>query len=180
MIEVESKIKISNPKEFKKLVSKLYKFKSKQLKLDDYYTLGGRENYARKSIRIRNTGGKNHTVNFKQRLSYLKGVHAKDEKEFDVENIQHFIDLIVDFGFKKWLSKEKHSETYQIKKNLTVEINKVKSLGYFCEIEYLVPNKKDIPKARKEILSVMKKLNLNKEDVVELGYSKMLWALKHK
>tara|TARA_Y100000310_G_C20571178_1_gene758111 strand:+ start:396 stop:938 length:543 start_codon:yes stop_codon:yes gene_type:complete len=180
MIEVESKIKISNPSEFRKKLSKLYKFKSRQKKIDDYYTLGGRENYAKRSLRVRHTGKGIYVVNFKQRISYLSGVHAKNEEEFQVTDIQHFIDLIKDFGFKKWLTKEKHSEIYRIRKDLTIELNQVKSLGWFAEIEYLVPNKSQIPKARKVILDVMKQLDIPKKDVIESGYTKMLWALKHK
>ena len=177
MIEVESKIRISNPKEFKKKVSKLFKYKSEQTKVDDYYALGEIKNYAKRSLRIRHTGKGIYVINFKQRISYTQGVHAKNEEEFQVTDIQHFLDLIQDFGFKKWLTKEKRSQTYQIKKDFTIELNKVKKLGWFAEVEYLVPSKKDIPKARKAILEVMKQLDISQKNIVKSGYTKMLWSL---
>ncbi len=180
MIEVESKIKISNPTSFRKTLSKLFTYKSKQTKIDDYYALGGRGNYAKRSLRVRHTGNGKYVVNFKQRISYLSGIHAKKEEEFQVTDIKHFIDLIQDFGFKKWLTKEKHSEVFQIRKDFTIELNQVKKLGWFAEIEYLVPKKKDVSKARKDILEVMKQLDIKKKDIVKSGYTKMLWALKHK
>ena len=49
MIEVEAKIKISNPKEFRKKVRKLARYKGKTKKIDDYYTLESLKKYPRKT-----------------------------------------------------------------------------------------------------------------------------------
>ena len=143
MIEVEAKIKIPSPEKYRKSAKKLGKLIEKQKKTDEYYTLEPLNKYPKKSLRIRKKN-KHHIVNFKQKLSYVKGVHAKVESEFLTSDIKNFTNLIKDFGFKKWLTKIKHSEVYKIKKNFHLELNHVKTLGWFIEIEYLT-TKQGIP-----------------------------------
>jgi len=175
MIEVEAKIKISNLKEFRKKISEIAKPIKKVKKIDDYYTLepSPRKTYPKKSLRIRKTNNK-YEINFKQKLSYIKGIHAKNEEEFTTSDIQNFLDLIHDFGFKKWLTKIKHSEIYQINKNFRIEINHVNKLGWFIEVEYLT-TRNNIKKARQQILKVIKQLNLKQKDIIKDGYTKLLW-----
>jgi adenylate cyclase class 2 len=176
MIEVETKVRVENIFELRKKVKSIAKFVSREKKVDDYYTLERGNKYPRKSLRIRKKGNK-YEINFKQRKSYLKGIHAKKESEFVVSDLNNFLGLIEDFGFRKWLRKEKHCEIYEIKKNFHIELNKVKGLGWFMEIEYLTDLKR-VKKARNEILKVMKKLAVEKKDIVKEGYTKQLWDLK--
>ena len=173
MIEVEAKIKIPEPSLFRKKAGELGKFIAKLSKIDDYYTLEDLKNYPKKSLRIRKLNNF-HEINFKQRLSYVQGVHAKNEQEFKIKDIAPFLNLINDFGFKKWLRKEKLSEVYEISRNFHIEINYVNHLGWFLEIEYLC-NKKDIFKARKKVLSLVEKLGISKKNIVKEGYTKLLW-----
>ena len=173
MIEVEAKIKISDVGKFREKVMKLGKFIRKEKKVDNYYTLENLRNYPRKSLRVRKRAG-HHEVNFKQRLSYVNGVHTKNEHEFILYNIEPFLDLIKDFGFKHWLRKEKITEIYEIGKNFNIEINNVKKLGWFLEVEYLC-DLKDVNYARKKVLEIISKLGIDKKDIVEEGYTKMLW-----
>jgi len=181
MIEVESKIAVSE-KEIRYIreeVRKIGKFERKQKKIDDYYTLENLKNYPKKSLRIRKIN-KGYTVNFKQRICYEKGTHSKKEVEFHVDDISGFLALIDDFGFKKWLRKEKESEIYHVKENLHIEINHVKSLGWFLEIEALVKRKEEIKKAEKEIEKIRMLLGLNKRKAIKEGYTKQLWEKFHK
>ena len=172
MIEVEAKVKVLNLNETRKKIESVAKLTSRERKTDDYYTLE-KDRYPKKSLRIRKTKDK-YQVNFKEKLSYVKGVHAKKETEFEIKEITDFLNLIKDFGFRKWLTKEKHSEIYEIHKNFHIELNNVKHLGWFLEIEYLAtPN--EIKKAREEILKLMKKLNIKESQIEKSGYTKMLW-----
>ena len=173
MIEVEAKIKIPAPEKFRKLARGIGRLIEEEKKIDDYYTLSPKGKYPKKSLRVRKKNA-HYEINFKQKLSYIKGIHAKDEREFQVTDINNFIKLIEDFGFRKWLTKIKDSEVYEIKKNFHLEINHVKNLGWFIEIEFLA-TEKEIPKARKEILQVIKKLGLSQRQVIKDGYTKMLW-----
>ncbi len=178
MIEVEAKVKLNNVEEARRKLKKIVRLIKKEKKSDDYYSLAHSKKYPKKSLRIRKR--ENHyEINFKQKLSYIKGVHAKIESEFNVSDIKNFLKLIKDFGFKKWLTKYKTSEIYRIKNNFNVELNHVKSLGWFLEIEYLVKNENQIPKARKEILEIMKKLNISPNQIRKEGYTKMLWDKLH-
>ena len=176
MIEVEAKVRIFNVNEFRKIIREKYNFMKKERKIDDYYTLESLNAYPKKSLRIRSKKGV-YEINFKQKLSYIKGVHAKNEHEFVIKDIKPFLDLIKDFGFRYWLRKEKTTELYNIEKNFNIEINYVKKLGWFLEIEYLC-EKKEINYARKRILEIVKELGINKKDVIEKGYTKMLWNIK--
>src|SRR3989338_4053436 len=163
MIEVETKIRIENPEGFRRKASQIGKFKGKIKKIDDYYTLEPINKYPKKSLRIRKTGN-NYQINFKQRISYSKEIYAKKESEFAVSDVESFLALIKDFGFKHWLRKEKISEVYKIKNNFHIEINNVKSLGWFLEIEYLTKN--NINYARKEIIRILKKLKVRRSQIV--------------
>lgn len=173
MIEVEAKIRISDPNKFREKIKHIAKFAKKEKKIDNYYTLQPLNSYPTKSLRIRKRG-KIYEINFKQKLSYIKGIHAKNEHEFYVSNPTSFLNLIKDFGFRPWLRKEKITELYKIKNNFHIEINKVKNLGWFLEVEYL-STKKSINKAREQVLNIIKKLGIEKKDIIADGYTKMLW-----
>jgi len=173
MIEVEAKIRISNPAIFRTKIRKIARFANRERKIDDYYTLENLKRYPMKSLRIRKIRDI-YEVNFKERLSYLKGIHAKNEREFILSDVEPFLDLIRYFGFKKWLRKEKLSETYEINKNFHIEVNYVKNLGWFLEVEYLC-EKKDINMARKKVLEIIEQLDIRKEQIEKTGYTKMLW-----
>ena len=173
MIEVEAKAVVENLSEIKKKAAKIGKYIGHERKIDEYYTLENLSKYPEKSIRIRKKEDK-YEVNFKRRLSYIEGVHAKKEVELEIQDISGFKALIKDFGFKLWLKKEKETYLYKIKKNFHIEINKVKNLGWFIEVEYLC-RPREINKARDEVLKIAELLGIRKEDVIEEGYTKLLW-----
>ena len=178
MIEVETKVLVRNPDFIRKRARVLGKFIGKEKKVDDYYTLEALDHYPQKSLRIRKIDGY-YIVNFKQRLSYKKGVHAKNEVEFKVSNINDFLRLIEDFGFRKWLTKEKRCEVFEIRKNFHIELNRVKGLGWFVEIERL-SDVRGIAKAREEVVGIIRELGFAKKDVVKSGYTKLLWDKRNK
>ncbi|MDO8508103.1 MAG: class IV adenylate cyclase [Nanoarchaeota archaeon] len=176
MIEVEGKVKISDPAFFREKIKKLAKFKKKEIKIDDYYTLENLNHYPKKSLRIRKKGSI-YEINFKQSLSFKNGIHAKDEHEFTLKSINPFLNLIKEFGFKHWLKKEKITELFEISKNFHIELNHVKELGWFLEIEYL-SSKDQINSARMQVSNIIKKLGIKQNDLVKEGYTKILWNKK--
>ena len=179
MIEVESKVFIENPAEIRRRAKTIGRYTGIELKVDDYYTIDNLRQYPRESIRVRKVNGF-YITNFKKRLSYEDGVHAKDEIEHKVDNLEGFLNLMKDFGFKQWLRKEKKCEIYQIKHNFHVELNRVKGLGWFVEVEYMVRRKSQIKSARKQVVKVMKELGFKERDAIKSGYTKMLWEKKNK
>lgn len=177
MIEIEVKVSVRNPNEARERALSLGKFVKKEKKIDDYYTLENLRSFPKKSLRIRKADG-HYVINFKKPEGYKKGVWAKKEVEFQTTNIEDFLRLIGDFGFKKWVSKEKECESFEIRKNFHIELNNVKGLGWFIEIEYLA-EPGEIEKARKEVYEVLKKLGYSKKDAIKEGYTKQLWDKQH-
>ena len=176
-IEVESKLKVQDVKDARRRIKEVAKFVKIENKVDEYFSLET-VRYPKKSLRVRNKG-KNREVNFKKWVSYENGIHSKREVEFKVSDLKGFYDLINDFGFKKWMKKEKRTELYRTKDGVNIELNYVKRLGWFIELEYLAkPN--EITRAQKKIDKLRTKLGFIKKDVEKKGYTKSLWELKKK
>ena len=173
MIEVEAKFRVRDVKSFRKKVRALGKYVGKEKKVDDYYTLEPKGKYPKKSLRVRWRKGFCE-VNFKQRVSYSSGVHAKKEVEFRVSDINGFLELIKDIGYRKWVRKEKVTELYKIRDKFHIEINKVKGLGNFVEVEYL-STLKGVAGARRAVSGVLKELGVSQGEIIKDGYTKMLW-----
>ncbi|MBM3232150.1 class IV adenylate cyclase [Candidatus Pacearchaeota archaeon] len=178
-IEVETKIpfKEKDLTLVRSKVKSIAKFVKKQVKKDDYYTLEYFQ-YPEKSLRVRDMG-KIREVNFKKRISLVNGIHAKKEVQFQISDINGFFDLINDFGFRKWLHKEKTTELYKTKNGVNIELNYVKKLGWFLELEVLCSHK-EVENARKKINDVRNALGFTYKDSEARGYTKQLWALNHK
>lgn len=177
-IEVEAKVKVSDVKDARVKIKKIAKFVKKEKKVDDYYSLE-RRRYPKKSLRVRDEG-KKRVVNYKGRRKYFKGIWAKEEVEFEVSDLKNFFNLIADFGFRKWLRKTKNTELYRTKDGVHIELNFVRDMGWFIEIEVLCDDDpKKIRNARKRIHEIMKDLNVRKRFVIKKGYTKLLWAMKH-
>ncbi len=180
MIEVETKVFLGDKSldDARKRAKEIGNYLGALTKIDDYYTLEDLNHFPKKSLRVRRVGGF-YIVNFKRRLSFKDSIHAKKEVEFEASDIRCFLKLIADFGFKKWLTKEKTCEIYKIKGNFHIELNNVKGLGWFAEVEYLVDDESEIEAARKEVLSVMERMGYKKKDFVKQGYTKLLWNKTH-
>ena len=74
------------------------------------------------------------------------------------------------------MKKRKTSEAYRHKKDkrIIIELNKVAHLGYFIEIEYLC-KPSEMQKAKKKIRQTLRELEIDKEDVDNTGYTRLLW-----
>jgi predicted adenylyl cyclase CyaB len=174
-LEVESKIKVSNVKDMRKKIKKIAKYIKTERKIDNYYSLKSGV-YPKKSLRVRSKGSKVE-VNFKKWGPYNKGIHTKEESEFEVSDLKNFFGLLNDFGFKRWISKEKTTELYKTRDGINLELNHVKKLGWYLEIEALC-HKSGVSKAKKNILNIRKKLEIDNKDIEKRGYTKQLWSLR--
>lgn len=183
-LEVETKVKIDDDKinKFREKVKKIAVFEKKGKKEDDYFAIKRKIKscFPKKAFRIRATKDE-FEVNFKKWLKehWTKDVVVKQEFEFKLqgkEQVEDLLALFKDLGFKQWVKKIKENETYVYKKNkkIFIELNKVKHLGWFMEIEYLA-KPFEIEKAREAIRDVLKELNIHPEQIDNTGYTKMLW-----
>lgn len=178
-LEVETKIRVHNPKEMRKRILKIARFIEKKKKGDDYFAINIK-GYPKKAFRVRKKGDK-FEVNFKKwlRKYWCNDIVVKREFEFHLQGREHVEDLLAlfrDLGFEEWMKKIKISEVYIYKKNkrLEIELNKVKHLGYFIEMEYLCqPHELEI--ARKVMRRALKELGIKQEDIDNTGYTRMLW-----
>jgi adenylate cyclase, class 2 len=182
-LEVETKIKIddSEVSKFRKKIKEIGVFEKKGRKDDDYFAIQKDPMYyPKKAFRIR--AMKDHfEVNFKKHLKkhWTKDVVIKQEFEFELhgkEQVEDLLALFKDLGFSEWVKKIKWNETYQWKKDkkVSIELNKVKNLGYFIELEYLA-KPSEMEKARNKLREVMKELEIRPEQIDNTGYTKMLW-----
>lgn len=175
-LEVETKVRIKDPNVLRKKIKKIARFVKRETRRDDYFAIQ-KKGYPKKAFRIR-YDGKEYVVNFKKWLKkyWSKDIVVKEEFEFKIKELHPFLDLMFDLGFAEWIKKIKRSESYAYKKDkrIVIEINKVKHLGYFIEIEYLCP-KHEMEKAKKKIKMVLKELLIKPEQINNTGYTKMLW-----
>ncbi|MAH07099.1 class IV adenylate cyclase [Candidatus Pacearchaeota archaeon] len=180
-LEVETKVAI--PKDevtnLRDKIKKIAKFKKEGKKSDDYFAIQ-KKGYPKKAFRIRKMKD-TYEVTFKKWVKnyWTKQVVVKQEFEFKLkgkEEVNNLLALFKDLNFTEWVKKTKYNETYNYKKDkrLNIEINNVKHLGYFMEIEYLA-TKSEIKTARNKIIKVLKELEIPNNWIDNTGYTKMLW-----
>ncbi|OGJ22420.1 hypothetical protein A3K73_07665 [Candidatus Pacearchaeota archaeon RBG_13_36_9] len=183
-LEVETKIILddSQVEGLRNKIRKIAKFAKSGKKVDDYFARRRRIKrlYPKKAFRIRATKDE-FEVNFKKHLKKLwtKDIVVKQEFEFKLKGENEVKDLLAlfkDLGFREWVQKTKWNETYSYNKDkrLSIEMNRVKHLGWFIEMEYLC-ERKDLEKAREKIREAMKILGIPPEQIDNTGYTKMLW-----
>ncbi|MBU0760145.1 MAG: class IV adenylate cyclase [Nanoarchaeota archaeon] len=178
-LEVEVKAKVEDVARLRRKIKLVADFIKTESRGDDYFRLEGK-GYPSKAFRIRDDG-KKLVVNFKKHLKHLYGggVVVKREFEFELSDGKHldnFLALLEDFGFKEWVKKRKHTEKYLHKKdkNIIIEINVVKHVGTYLEIEYLA-KEKDVEKARKAILQTLAEIGVTKDQIDNVGYTRRLY-----
>lgn len=172
-IEVEAKLAVSDVKKARESIKKIASLAKKETKVDEYYSLSEANTYQKKSLRIRKKKD-SVEVNFKKWMNYKQHVNAKKEVEFSVSDINGFYELLRDFGFKRWLKKIKFTELYETSDGIHIELNKVKHLGWFIEIEILcLP--REVKQARKRVVELVKELGYEEKDVIKEGYTRALF-----
>lgn len=180
-LEVETKVKLEDSQipDLRKRIKQIAKFKKKGQKADDYFAIQ-KKGYPKKAFRFR-TMKDGVEVTFKKHLKqyWTKEIVVKKEFEFTLKGKEEKTDLLelfTDFGFKEWVRKIKRNETYtyNANKNISIEINYVKNLGYFMEIEYLC-QKSDVKKAIRALTNLLKELEIDFDQIDNTGYTKMLW-----
>jgi predicted adenylyl cyclase CyaB len=180
-LEVECKVKLedSQVSVLRKRIKEIAKFNKRGTKKDDYFAIQ-KHGFPKKAFRIRQTK-EQIEVCFKKKVKnlYSKDVVVKQEFEFVLKgknDVDDLLALFTDMGFTEWVKKIKRNETYKYNKNkkLSIEINHVKNLGYFMEMEYLC-QEPEAEKAKDLIRSVLEELKIDINQIDNTGYTKMLW-----
>lgn len=189
MNEIEVKARV---KDRQKIIDKLNSFAQYQgfvIKDDRYFALQNPDGtFSSKKIRIRKEN-KNNKETFLltwkkkevQETSQGASIEVNDEKECFLSDDACLVSFLEDSGYKIALKKHKevHDWTY---KNATFELCNVESLGDFLEIEILTSSNEEkvIEKIKEELVELLKKAGLSKDDIEKRMYSQMLSEIKGK
>ena len=101
-------------------------------------------------------------------LTYKGSSLCKDKtarEEIELEIPKDFYKILTKLGFREYVKKEKVGWVFLIN-DFTITLCEVKgeyrgitvNLGYFVEVELLVREKRDIEKARKEVIEFIRKI----------------------
>jgi len=140
MIEVEAKVFLNQEKiKYKnilKFLEKNYQKISETQKKDYYF-----KNILKQKIRVRETEEK-IIVTHKNKTLKNK-IEVNQESEFEIKDKSAFFKFLKKLNFI--LFAQKNKKTYAFKhNNFTIELNYVKNLGWFLEIEKLCSHKKNL------------------------------------
>ena len=151
MVEVEAKVRLSD-KDFKRLPKAILAF-AKPLgvssKKDRYYGNGAFD------LRIREENGL-AVLTFKHRKRE-QGIEMNQENEIPILRAAPWDRMLRKNGFPLKAKKEKRCQAFRFGK-FRIEINTVKGLGYFLEIEQLVRGESEVFRVKKELVALFLKL----------------------
>ena len=170
MYEIEAKVplKRSDVQRLRKEILKIAAKKVKVIKKDFYYST-----YPKKAffLRIREKNGKPF-LNLKTK-KVEQGIELNQEIKLPLTSASKFHVLLKKIGIPLTAKKEKTGEIFK-KGNMQIELNFVKGLGYFLEIETIVKSKTEIPKAKKALRELFSQLGFKPGDFEKKYYLELL------
>jgi adenylate cyclase class 2 len=172
--EVELKARVREPDMVEARAAQLGRFQGTTLKEDIYFRPATDPSpIPAIRYRLRRTGAE-AVVTFKQRIE-TGDIEINDEVEFAVDNMAAFFRFTHHIGFVPFVVKHKLSRLYQVGQ-AHLELNEVKHLGHFVEIEILCQAEAEIPLARAHISRLLADLGLSETDVEPRRYLELIQA----
>ncbi len=171
MYEIEAKVAI-NKRDFCRLqkeLKKTAKFEGKIKKSDIYHN-----NPKKHFIRIRKQNNE-IIFNIKDK-GCKKGIELNTEIEWKIKDEKKWKELLKKCEIFQTIRKTKNSELYSLD-GFIIELNHIPRLGYFLEIERVVKSKSQIPKTKKELVDMFKKLGYSHKDFEKKYYLELLQEL---
>ncbi|MFH0838539.1 MAG: class IV adenylate cyclase [Patescibacteria group bacterium] len=168
MFEVEAKVPISK-KEFellKKRLQKEAKYLGTEIRKDTYYAKP-KTAY----IRIRERGG-DHTFNLKRRQT-IRGIESNFEMEWRLKDAGKWRSLLRKLKLSPGIRKSKRSTSFA-KNNFIIELNHVRLLGYYLEIERVVKSQKEAVKAKSDLIKMFNSLGYSRRQFEPRPYLELL------
>jgi len=178
-IEVEIKVSVGEDDflKIKDKVKSIAKFEKISEQSDEYFDLCNRSfldvEYPFEWISIRKRGSKN-ILNFKRLYppNSLEFTHC-DEFDVEVDDSNKLAKIFSLIDLKSLVIVDKTRETYNYNDEIEIDMDFIKELGYFVEIEAL----KDfggIVETRKRIFEFAKEIGLDVNNKVNRGYPYLL------
>ena len=174
MYEIEAKVRLkrSDVKRLKGELPKIATKKGNVIKKDFYFFAHPKKEFF---LRIREKNGKPF-LNMKSK-KVGQGIEMNQEIKLPLTSSSKFHNLLKKIGIPLTAKKEKIGEIFK-KGDMQIELNFVKGLGYFLEIETIVKSKSEIPKAKKALRDLFKKLGFKPNDFEKKYYLELLSQLK--
>ena len=122
-------------------------------------------------MRIREKNGKPF-LNLKTK-KVEQGIELNQEIKLPLASSSKFQALLKKIGIPLTAKKDKIGEIYK-KGSFQIELNHVKTLGDFLEIEIIIKSKSEIPKAKKALRDLFKKLGFKPSDFEKKYYLELL------
>lgn len=169
MYEVEAKVRISKDelKRLRRRLPEIAESKKNVVSKDFYY--GGLNKYY---LRLREKNG-NSVLNLKSKCVKM-GIEMNQEIELPIKSISGFKDFLKKTNIPMTARKEKKGEIYK-KGDINIELNFIKKLGYFLEIEVIARKKTEIPKAKRTLLNIFSELGFKPRNFEKRYYLELLY-----
>jgi adenylate cyclase class 2 len=162
-IEIEDRFWVVDLSPLKNWLKKNATFKFANRQVDEYFTPAHKDylanKYPNEFFRIRNEEGRFSTTYKFWYAVDNNGHHSHcDEFETEIANGDQFKKMMMAMGFTPRITVDKTRSSYSYK-NFEIDIDEVKDLGSYCEIE-IEGEYQDIDDAHKQIAEFAKKLGV--------------------
>jgi len=169
MIEVEIKVRIKNKEEIAEKLKKLgFKFIKKKFQEDIYFN--GIDRDFRKTdeaLRIRDDNGTYYVTYKGPKIDRIS--KTREEIEVRIGDKEKMRLIFKKLGFREVRPIRKVREIYK-KDDITASIDDVEGLGLFLELEKNIYNINEKDEALKELMEILKALNISKDNTIRKSY----------
>ncbi len=140
-------------------------------KIDEYYIL---KNSPRTGVRVRMDNNSCVVTHKEKRIE--AGIERNAEREFHVDNPATFRYFLKISGYREQIRKQKNGSEWTLNES-TVELSEVCGLGWYVEIEKILPGDADefrVAEAGRSVKSVLALLGISDSAIEERSYTSML------
>jgi len=173
-VEIEIQVNIENSKPLTEFLEKNGQFKTEQCQTDEYFSPAHR-NFVevrpiKEWLRLRDSDGK-YSVNYKNWHYDENGkTHYCDEYETKIEDLAKLRKILDVLNFKSLVKVDKLRKTWEYK-DYEIDLDSIKGLGDFVEIEYIGKDEKINPeKITAEMMNFLKELGCGRIKRNYVGY----------
>lgn len=168
MLEVEAKVPVKK-EDYPGLLKTLHStavYLGEKRADDSYY-----EKLKKGTIRIRRKGGR-YSFDLKRRET-IRGIESNTEMEWIIKNPQAWRRLLARLEVRPNVRKTKKTELFKMD-GFLIELNEIRLLGYYLEIEKLITDASRLDSTKKELIQLFKKLGYSEKEFEPKRYLELL------
>ncbi|NHJ86250.1 MAG: class IV adenylate cyclase [Asgard group archaeon] len=176
-IEVELKFPLDNPEEFESiLIEKGAEFVEIVQQMDTYFNHPSR-NYAStdEALRIRQDGEKIILTYKGPKIDPLSKSRVEEEVEFT--NAENLTAILLQLGFTIIGKISKERKIYHLN-DLVFCLDYFDTIGYFLEVEKVIPDKTKFDETRNEIIKLLSQWGINTKNNIRKSYLDLIMKIK--